>query len=131
MAGNVRELEHVIESAVNMAGYEETTLRLEHCYFVNLLGKDNNSGFDYSKPLRTIDSVDNLMEKAKAETEIFDLVAKQSQLEKNTIIKALETTGYNIAKAAMLLGISRQLLGYKMKKHKLRLNLLKIKLNSI
>ncbi len=127
--GNVRELEHVIESAVNMTGHEEKTLRLEHCYFVNLLGKDNNSEFDYSKPLRSIDSVENL-ETAKVETDIFNLATKQSQLEKNTIIKALEKTHGNIAKAATLLGISRQLLGYKLTKHNLRPDLLRIKLKT-
>ncbi|MBF0230692.1 MAG: sigma 54-interacting transcriptional regulator [Desulfamplus sp.] len=133
--GNVRELEHIIESAVNMTSYEETTLRLEHCYFVNLLCKENSSHLDCikSKPLTTADSVDSLEipEIPAVEAEIFNLPAKKSQLEKNNIVKALEKTDGNIAKAAKLLGISRQLLGYKVNKHRLRLNLLKIKLNSI
>ena len=36
--GNVRELEHIIESAVNMASDSDDLLKLEHCYFANLLG---------------------------------------------------------------------------------------------
>ncbi|MFU8768228.1 MAG: sigma 54-interacting transcriptional regulator [Desulfotignum sp.] len=38
--GNVRELEHVIESAVNFAGRDESCLKLEHCYFANILEQE-------------------------------------------------------------------------------------------
>jgi len=128
--GNIRELEHIIESAVNMTGHDETTLKLEHCYFINILGKDNIPGYDYSRPSKSFDSLDSkVAETTKSDT--FNLVSNQSQLEKNTIVKALENTNGNIAKASTLLGISRQLLGYKLNKHNLRKDLLNIKLDSI
>ena len=39
--------------------------------------------------------------------------------EKNLVAKALSLTGGNVARAARTLGISRQLLAYKIKKHQL------------
>ncbi|WP_022664246.1 sigma-54 interaction domain-containing protein [Desulfospira joergensenii] len=60
------------------------------------------------------------------------LVQTRIELEKNSILKALETSMGNIAMAARLLGMSRQLLGYKIKKLGLRaeLNLIKMRRSS-
>jgi arginine utilization regulatory protein len=126
--GNVRELEHVIESAVNMTGQDENVLKLEHCYFLNLPGKSTTAEYHDSMPTRHYDSTSR-PEKPIDDSTTFNLAFNQSKLEKNTIIKALEKTNGNIAQAAGLLGISRQLLGYKLNRHDLRKDLLHIKLN--
>ncbi|MCP3899240.1 MAG: AAA domain-containing protein [Desulfobacteraceae bacterium] len=128
--GNVRELEHVIESAVNMTGENEKTLKLEHCYFINLLDKEDNSEYVYCSSSASVEKVRDSKD-GQPGIDTFNLAFNQSQLEMNTIIKAIKKTNGNIAKAAKLLGISRQLLGYKLNKHKLREDLLNIKLKSI
>ncbi len=127
--GNVRELEHVIESAVNMTGEDEKTLKLEHCYFINFLGKKSDSEYD-SGSSKSNKNTDEFSAGYFEGWNTLNLSLNQSSLEKNTIIKAIEKTGGNIAKAATLLGISRQLLGYKLTKHQLRQDLLSIKQRS-
>ena len=127
--GNVRELEHVIESAVNMTGEDEKTLKLEHFYFINFLGKKSGSEYDSGSSKGKKDADEFPAGSFEAQNTI-GLSLNQSLLEKNTIIKAIEKTGGNIAKAADFLGISRQLLGYKLTKHQLRQDLLTIKQKS-
>lgn len=127
--GNVRELEHVIESAINMTGEDEKTLKLEHCYFINFLGKKSDPEYDSGSSKGKKDADEFPAGYFEAQNTI-NLALNQSLLEKNTIIKAIEKTGGNIAKASTLLGISRQLLGYKLTKHQLRQDLLTIKQKS-
>lgn len=111
--GNVRELEHIIESAVNMANDDDDMLKLEHCYFANLLGNSGESvaastesspdhGFTY--PRRSHSA-------GIGERQSLSAITKS--LESQKIIDALTTSGGNIAAAARKLSISRQLLGYK------------------
>lgn len=128
--GNVRELEHIIESAVNMTGEDEVTLKLEHCYFINLLGKDNRPDYDNGTSSMSLDSICT-RDNDRIDPSTFNLALNQSKLERRSIIKALEHTNGNIAKAATLLGISRQLLGYKINKLNLRQDILTIKLKTI
>ncbi len=124
--GNVRELEHVIESAVNMAGENEKTLQLQHCYFADLMGNCYaGKATEISK--RQAVPVKNLQYEHPEPID-FNLAENQKRLEKNLIVKALETTKGNIARAADLLGLSRQLLGYKINKYALRNHILKIKI---
>lgn len=118
--GNVREMEHVIESAVNMTGEDEKILKLEHCYFADLLGKDIKEeepldrAYEPGKPLNPIKHSRPANESPSAGLAFSDA---KIQFEKTRIMKAIESSRGNVSKAAVLLGISRQLLGYKLKKH--------------
>jgi len=147
--GNVRELEHVIESAVNAADRNEKSLKLKHCYFANLLGiseiqsagsaletiapeKGSHSppDFSYDRDTATFFDVENGDEK-NARTVTANsgpLLQTKREYEKTHILQALERTMGNIAMAAKLLGLSRQLLGYKIKKMGLYSELNDIKL---
>ena len=141
--GNVREMEHVIESAVNMAGESDETLKLEHCYFANILGNDqsemlscykasppcpNDTFCEKNSPQATLinapSSQNNMKDSSCGRLKLADT---RRQLEETTIVSALETTLGNISKASKLLGLSRQLLGYKINKYGLRQHILKIK----
>lgn len=96
--GNVRELQNVIERAMNMSWGEE--LKWEHFerYFENRklrigLGQ-NNQGSCHMKEMK-------------------------DDLEKETIIKALQVSNNNKTKTAKMLGISRTLLYKKIEKYEL------------
>lgn len=117
--GNIRELQHIIESAVNMASSNDDTLNLEHCYIANLLGITN-------VPEKIADlSSDN--PQANNFRTLYGLTARKRQslfessaaLESESIVTALKESRGNIAAAARDLSISRQLLNYKIKKHNL------------
>lgn len=112
--GNVRELEHIIESAVNQAGPKEKTLELNHCYLANLLGSLKQA--EHSKDQKTIEPAGN-----PCLPQPFSPLPRETQtLEQTRIIEALNSTKGNIAAAARQLCISRQSLGYKIKKLDLR-----------
>ena len=135
--GNVRELEHVIESAVNMTPENETRLKLEHCYFADLFEKEAAS----SVPLAPLDEAfstgdtppggpaDTARHPVKRHPQYpsrdmhpaaLNLADTKAEVEKDSILQALQAAHGNISKASKLLGISRQLLGYKLKKYNLR-----------
>ena len=162
--GNIRELEHVIENAVNMTEKEETILKLEHCYFANLLGISNND-VQANPPCSLVQNSEGknpLLDKghpapstqpwplspwkksdtnnisvpcgsphshgAEATPSNVDLAHQKRLLEESTILQALEKSAGNIAMAAKNLGMSRQLLSYKIKKLNLRPQLYQIKI---
>jgi transcriptional regulator of acetoin/glycerol metabolism len=60
--------------------------------------------------------------KESRQAQRFPIKAAQASVEKESIQDALESTGYNKAQAAKLLGIHRTLLYKKMKKHHLPLS---------
>lgn len=129
--GNVRELQHIIESAVNMASNRDDILKLEHCYFANLLGisKESNSlEMDhFDKPeVKHSPQLKHIKNKAPQ-----SLSAATSSVERDTIIEALRLSEGNIAAAARRISISRQLLSYKIKKLNLRPLLREIRFASI
>ena len=107
--GNVRELEHVIESAVNLTGLDETVLKLEHCYFADLLGLEGsvqaNRGRPPERPM-TPSARDDVVGAESGER--FSLSGEQAMMEKTTIMTAVEATRGNLSRAAARLGISRQ-----------------------
>ncbi|MEA3447907.1 MAG: sigma-54 dependent transcriptional regulator [Bacteroidota bacterium] len=90
--GNIRELKNIIERAVIVCKSDQ--LMVEH---FNLISTSNR--------------------KRKKE-ETFDLI----ELEKNTIIRALEKTNYNKAEAAKLLNLKWNALFRRIKKYKIDLN---------
>ena len=118
--GNVRELEHIIESAVNMASNNDDTLKLDHCYFANLLGISDlpcstHTGYN-SSPKAEYPQPASL---AAINTN-QSLSAATLSVQKEKIIHALRNNNGNIAAAARQLSISRQLLSFKIQKSNLR-----------
>jgi arginine utilization regulatory protein len=108
--GNVRELEHVIEGAMNIMGSNKT-IRIKYLQnrFSNWPAKPGSSkpgpaklGRRYGDKLST-DSTTSL-------------IKKKSAHEENIIQNNLRENRGNITKTAKSLGISRQLLYYKIKK---------------
>jgi len=101
--GNVRELEHLIEGAMNMMVEERTILS----YHLPLTFQRNLQKI--AAPFRE-----------KEEPGEIDLVLELEGLEKRLISQALHFSQGNITKAANKLGITRQVLQYKVNKYKLQ-----------
>jgi len=103
--GNVRELEHVIEGAMNIVGTSDV-IRTQHLqtHFSNWSVKPEISG-----PKRM--HADN-----RPEDSNINLIKSKSEHEKNIVKTALTENNGNITRTARFLGISRQLLYYKIKK---------------
>jgi len=85
--GNVRELENVVERAAILCPHDTISLGCLPKKMEKLTGGDYPDGKDFNLP----------------------------EIEKRTIIKALDKTSWNQSKAAVLLGISRKQLRTKMK----------------
>lgn len=102
--GNVRELENVIYSTMSMMDNEKIIVpEIIHLNdYYNLKEKKINDGY----------SLDDL------EYKTLDHII--GDIEEGYIIESLEKTGYNISKAAAILGINRQNLQYKMKKYNIK-----------
>lgn len=107
--GNVRQLKHCIECAMNIVQPHEVMIKTEHIpiYLKNFMTQ-NKQNKDIGKfTMETISNKKSLLD------EIFEK-------EKNDIIKALRNSRGNIAKAARALGMSRQSLHYRVKKYNLK-----------
>jgi arginine utilization regulatory protein len=102
--GNVRELENVIESAVNVLGEEDTEINFEHLPFYLI------------ERLRDID-----VSEAGSSGIFTSLKEAVEGFEKELINDALSKSGGNITRAAEILKVKRQTLQHKMR----RLNLKK------
>ena len=97
--GNVRELRNVVERAVILESGKTLQVSSLPCEInINLQRDNNNSGYFFDFPDEGI---------------VLD------DLEKQIIMQALEMANSNQTKASKLLGISRDTLRYKQKKHKL------------
>ena len=103
--GNVRELEHVIEGAMNMVVTNEV-IRIKHLqsHFSNWSVKAKPS-----RPKRRHDD-------GFSENRNTNLIENKSKHEENIIKHTLSENDGNISQTARYLGISRQLLYYKIKK---------------
>ncbi|SLM31587.1 Arginine utilization regulatory protein rocR (fragment) [Desulfamplus magnetovallimortis] len=111
--GNVRELEHLMEGAMNLVGHEET-IELKHF----------SPGFN-AFPIHVDEQKENepVYNKMPAYNALHEerqpleegLTRKQDAHEKEAVSKALDRFNGNVTKAAKHLGISRQLLHYKIK----------------
>ncbi len=95
--GNVRELEHILEGAMNRARPDETLLETRHLPRIFK---------------RNISMAAALSPGAGPALKLY-----QDQEEELIIRRRLEQSGGNAAEAARQVGISRQSLAYKMKKH--------------
>lgn len=103
--GNVRQLEHVIEGAMNIIG-EGQLIEREHVETF-LIEKDE----DIVKGEKT--------EEDKVVVNDNDMVLTEelNEIEKKIIKETLQTTGGNITEAARKLGIKRQSLQYRLRKY--------------
>ncbi len=106
--GNVRELKHTIEASMNLV--DEGMIELRHLpsYLLKEAGQEEPSGTQRSA------------EEWKG-NDVHTLQEALSELERQWIIRALETTQGNLTQAAKALGLPRQTLQSKMKKHQLAL----------
>lgn len=109
--GNIRELEHLIEGAMNMAGQEK------------LLGIDQfTPGLDTLEPVETTAGhppAPRIRDLPDMHDNPSSLTAFQTEHEKTAVDAALAAARGNVTRAAKSLGISRQLLHYKIKKYRL------------
>ncbi len=143
--GNVRELEHTIEGAMNIIGTGRI-IRLKHLqtHFLNWQDKslhrsdeephnsdrvqqESDSAGDFSDKISSVhepkekmpDAADPFNNNMHSKTKRINLIKNQSDHEKKIIELSLRSNDGNITKTAMALGISRQLLYYKIKKFKI------------
>lgn len=98
--GNVRELENLIEYAMNFVDDNETILKLEH--------------FPTSFQNKSV-SVPPVSLPDFSEAATLNQILEGT--ERSVIMKVLENNQWNITKAAALLGLSRQNMQNKIKKH--------------
>lgn len=103
--GNIRELQHAIEGAMNFV-LSEQELQIHHLpalFLSNLLAMSKSSLAD-----------------GMSCTELTKLVKQRETIEKELICTALNKSNGNITWAAKSLGLTRQLLQYKLKKYSLK-----------
>jgi len=115
--GNVRELEHVIEGAMNIVGTDEV-IRIEYLqtHFSNWSVKTRPKRSE--RPERSGRQGGHMPSEEPPPNMITEKLAHEENIIKNTL---LENKG-NISKTARSLGISRQLLYYKIKKYNISRN---------
>ena len=117
--GNVRELEHLIEGAMNMASKEDT-IGIEH--FTPGLNCLENLDFTCLQTLFPLSKRPGTQSGEEPGQNNFNALAQTlfqtwAGQEKSAIKFALSNAGGNVTQASKNLGISRQLLHYKIKKH--------------
>jgi len=101
--GNIRELKNVIEQAILLTADE--VISPKHFTFSNLnLTGSVSSASSASESIRKI-SLNSL---------------KLEDIEKNTVISALNETAWNVSLAAKLLGVSRDVLRYRIRRYDLQ-----------
>ncbi|MGG1674396.1 sigma-54 interaction domain-containing protein [Neobacillus sp. NRS-1170] len=105
--GNVRELEHIIEAAMNIM-MDEEIIRYSH------LPYQYRSRMQLKERMIPISTVDTFINE-NAETTV-PLKDQLELFEKSYIEHVLKKNDFNISKTAGLLGLSRQSLQYRMKK---------------
>jgi arginine utilization regulatory protein len=103
--GNIRQLKHCLESAMNLISFDETFIGFEH------IPQYLRNSFKMNCEVK----IDVLNETIP--TNILDEIKQE---EKEKIIVALKQNKGNVAKAAEDLGMSRQRLHYRLKKYNLK-----------
>lgn len=129
--GNIRELEHVIEGALNIIGREDT-IEIRHLpghFISDTMGGERKFPTVPADPsarkivdhepvagiqahYEALTTRTNLRKAGKKNLRVM-----QQESEIQMITEALQQSSWNIAKAGRRLGISRQLLYYKLRKH--------------
>jgi arginine utilization regulatory protein len=105
--GNVRELENVIMSAVSLAD-ENDFLNAGHIHL------NSRPAFRNEESVSIWDRPNQELQLAEQGESIDAFLAR---LEKEALTKALKQSGGNISQAALRLGIKRQTLQHKLKRH--------------
>jgi arginine utilization regulatory protein len=129
--GNVRELEHVIEGAINLVVSSRT---IERRHLQSLLTAwqrlhkepdhfpSSGAGMPsdrYSSGGQRHGCDPELADEGRLRPKEKRLPEIQADLEKQMVCNALAASRGNITRAAQRIGISRQLLGYKIKKYRI------------
>ncbi len=114
--GNIRELEYTIEAGLHFVD-KRSNLELSHLIKVDSIWADGYRRCSMAPPQK---------DKAAANASM-PLNQARDSAEANIIIKALTSTAGQVAEAARLLGISPQLLHYKIKKNKIKTSDYKVK----
>jgi arginine utilization regulatory protein len=109
--GNIRELEHAIESAMNLIS-NETEISYNHLPY-HFLNKSKQVTSSPSQHQGDPSDLDNLTLKLKDQME---------EAEAKYLKKVLEKHKNNITNTAKVLGISRQSLQYRLRKYKIKDN---------
>jgi arginine utilization regulatory protein len=119
--GNIRELEHVIESAINMIE-DDQTIDMQHLKscFINL--EHPEGGRDAGELRKNAPEVrfNDPQEIMGMQHNNLSLLEEKKLREKRFIEQALKTNEGNVSMTARTMGISRQLLYYKLKKYDIR-----------
>lgn len=118
--GNVRQIKHTIESAMNLADSHTNELSLnllpqylfeDDRIFIEPLKVNNNI------KTKETDPEPNASDNVGDESDIFEIIREK---EKKEIIEALFMCNGNVSKTARFLNIHRQSLIHKMKKHNIK-----------
>jgi arginine utilization regulatory protein len=124
--GNIRELEHVIEGALNMARDDERVIGLGHLrlhlptwYRMKTPAGAGEAVSGGAVPPEAAGGgeASRMETRPGAAAAAGGLLAARAEVEQTALRRALAGHGGNISHAAASLGISRQLFGYKMKKY--------------
>lgn len=112
--GNIRELQHVIEAAMNVITDADT------CITINDLPKKMQPlGSKKLGAMKPADTTPFSRGKAADGTSGHPLTKALKEAEKTEIIKTLSATEGNISRCARVLGMSRQNLQYKIRKYQI------------
>lgn len=106
--GNVRELEHVIEAAINIVEDGYIHLKDLPVYLIDEIEKEMTNSDEQTD--------------ANGQTNMQSLEQIVNQVEKKMIMKYIKSCGGNISKAAKFLNIPRQTLQYKIQKYNIKIN---------
>ncbi|EKD33621.1 MAG: hypothetical protein ACD_75C02641G0005 [uncultured bacterium] len=124
--GNIREMEHLLEGAMNIVGLSDQ-IELKHFSAafdtMNILyecQEETAPILPLPVPMNLQSSAENTVPLLHLAAQSKSLQAEQNEQEKLALTRALVATNGNVSRSAELLEISRQLLTYKMKKHGLR-----------
>ena len=109
--GNIRELENIIERAINIVETDEITIKDLPFELQKLSGENS-----LDKEGITFDTADNIGSNQK-DNSYADLYDKKMNLEKDELVRALIINNGNAIKSAQQLGISRRTLYRKMDKY--------------
>ncbi|AYA75767.1 sigma-54-dependent Fis family transcriptional regulator [Bacillus sp. Y1] len=105
--GNVRELEHIIEAAMNII-MDEDEIQYSHLPF------QYRSKMQMKEMMIPLSTVDHFIKESNDVT--VPLKDQMELFERSYIEHVLKKNDFNISKSANLLGLSRQSLQYRMKK---------------
>ncbi len=116
--GNVRELQNTVEAAMNMVADRDEVIDTMHLpgYFRNEADSFTKTRIVDSQPVPER-SAPPFKPKPSPAVSGSSLAESQSAREEQLICQALGKCNGNVARASRALGISRQLLHYKMKKY--------------